>query len=95
MEKKFFLKVFELKQKLLFLIKKTRQKKSSPKRSISLCDHCNGFKIVKKLQEGERKKMYRPLDIVYKPEKKIGQIVNCYFLILMRQAYHVIRDRGN
>ena len=83
-------------KKFRYLIKEKLQK-SLVQKDLSACveDHFNSFEIVKKFQEGERKKMYRPLDFVYKHVKNIDQIVSCCFLPSMRQAYCVVlRDRG-
>ena len=95
MDKKLFLKVSELKKKIRYLNKKTRPKNLAQK-NLSACveEGFNGFEIVKKLLDGERKKSYKQLDVFYKPVGKIDEIVNYYFSPSMRQAYHVLRSRG-
>ena len=42
----------------------------------------------------EGKRIFKALNIVYRPVRKIYQIVNYYFSVPMRQAYHMLRDRG-
>ena len=42
----------------------------------------------------EGKRIFKALNIVYRPVRKIYQIVNYYFSVSMRQAYHMLRDRG-
>ena len=52
----------------------------------------NGFEIVRKVTEDQRKENFQPIEIVYKPVSKISQTINCYFSKSMRNAYHVVGD---
>ena len=47
---------------------------------------------MRKLTENERKKLLKPIDIVYKPVSKLNQIINCYLSKSMRKIYRVISD---
>lgn len=82
--------VYELRKKFHYLIKKGK-KKNEVQKYLSACveEQFNGFEIVKKLFENEKKEMFRPLDIVYRAVAKIDQIVNCYFSKSIRNVYKV------
>ena len=85
-----FLRVVELRKKFRYLIKKVPQKKNVVRRGLSAYveERLNGFDIVRRIAENERKENYVAADVVYKPVSKIDQIVNCYFTSSMRNAYH-------
>ena len=44
--------------------------------------------------QGEKQKIFKPLNIVYKLVMKIDQMENCYFSQSMKQAYCVLGNRG-
>ena len=86
MNKTLFLRVVELRKKFRYLIQKVPQKKNVVRRDLSACveERLNGFDIVRRIVENERKENYVAADVVYKPVSKIDQIVNCYFTSSMR-----------
>ena len=86
-EKKMFLRVHELRKKFRYLVKKVLQK-NQVQQDLSACfeEPSNGFEIVGKLIEIERKEMLKPLDIVYKSMSKIDQTANCCFSESMRKG---------
>ena len=63
-----------------YLVKKVPQNKNVIERDFSACvEECfKGFDVVRKLTENERKKLFKQIDIVYKPMSKLNQIIN-YF----------------
>ena len=50
-------------------------------------ERSNGFDIVGKLSENERKEFFKPVDIIYRPVSKLNQTINYYFSESMRNAY--------
>ena len=64
---------------------------SASEKELSACveERLNGFDIVRRIVENERKENYVAADVVYKPVSKIDQIVNCYFTSSMRNAYQL------
>ena len=91
MNKTLFLRVVELRKKFRYLIQNVPQKKNVVRRDLSACveERLNGFDIVRRIVENERKENYVAADVVYKPVSKIDQIVNCYFTSSMRNAYQL------
>ena len=86
--KRLFLRVYELRKKFRCLIKKVLQKKNIVRRNRSACveERFHGFDIVRKNSKNEHKENYVAADVVYKPVSRIDQIVNCYFTSSMRNA---------
>lgn len=81
MSKNLFLKVYKLRKTFSYLIKKVPQGKNTVQRDLSACveEHFNGFKLVRKISENERRWLFKPVDNVYRHLSKINQIRNCYF----------------
>ena len=75
-----FLRVFELKQKFHCLIKQDSEKKNITRGlSVYIIENFNGFNIVRiEFDRKLRQKMY-PIDIIYKPVKKVDKIIECFF----------------
>ena len=72
--------------------KTTREQKLSKTLSFPACaEECfNGFHIIRQLNKCEQKKKdFKPIDIVYKPISNLEQKINCYFSTSMRNAYRV------
>ena len=86
-----------LEKSFAVLLKKSPKGKNDIKKELSACveEHFNGFQIVERLSENERRHSYKPIDIVYKAVSKINQIVNCYFTKFMRNAYRVLNPMRN
>ena len=68
MRKNLFLRVYELRKKFFYLIKKVSKGKNAVTKELSACveERFDGFQLVKRLCEKERRHFYRPIDIVYK-----------------------------
>ena len=92
MTKRSFLRVYELRKKFCYLIKKVPKTKNVVKRDLSafIEERFNGFEIVRKLTEDQRKENFQLIDIVYKPVSKISQTINCYFSKSKRNAYRIV-----
>ena len=90
MNKKLFLRVYELRKKFRHQVKKFPQNENVIQRDISAWVEVgfNGFDIVWKLTENERKELLKAIDIVYKPVWKLNQIINC----CLTNAYRTISD---
>ena len=88
MSQNLLLRVYELRKKFRYLIKKVPKGKNANTKELLACvqERFNGFQLVKRLGETERRHFYRPIDIVYKPVSKISQTVNCYFSKSMKNA---------
>ena len=78
MSKNLFLKVYDLRKKFRYLIKKVPQNKDIAQRDLSACveERFNGSGIVRKLNKNERRRLFKPIDIVYRPASKINQTIN-------------------
>ena len=94
MNQMLFLRVYELRKKFCYLIKNVPQDKNVIQRDLSACveERFYGFDFVRKFSENERKTLFKPIDIVYKPVAKRNQIINCYFSKSMRNVYRAISN---
>ena len=63
MEKNLFLRVYELRKKIRYLIKKLPKSKNSVKRDLLACveERFNGFHIIRQLNQYEQKKISNQL----------------------------------
>ena len=95
MERKLFLRVYELRKKFRYMIRKIPNGKNISQRDLSACveERFNGFHLVRKLAENEMRQNFKLIDIVYKPVRKVNQIMGCYFSFLMRNAYRVTSEK--
>ena len=77
---KFFLRLFELKEKFRCLIKQDSEKKNIL-RDLSSCiiEKFNGFNIVRIEFDKKLRQKMSPINIIYKPVKKEDQIFECFF----------------
>ena len=69
MEKNLFLRVYKVRKKFRYLIKKLPKSKNSVKRDLSACVEArfNCFHIIRQLNQYEQKKDFKPIDIICKP----------------------------
>ena len=76
----FFLKVYELKEKLRSLVKQNPDKKNIV-RELSGCitNKYNGFNIVRLEQSKKIMRKFITIEIIYKPVKNCNEVINCYF----------------
>ena len=74
-----FLRVYELKEKFRYLIKKNSEKKIVL-RGLSSCviKKFNSFNVVHVELNKKLRKPFRPIDIIYKPVKKCDDILDCF-----------------
>ena len=77
------------------MIKKTPKGKSIMQRDLSTCveELFNGFHLVRKLTKNEMRENFKLIDIVYKPLRRVNQIIDCYFSLLMRNAYRLTSEK--
>ena len=94
MSKNLFLRVYQPRKKFRYLIKKVPKGRNIIQRGLSACveERFNGFELARKLTENERKQLFKPIDIVYRPVSKINQVINCYSSKSMRNAYQTLAD---
>ena len=74
-----FLRVYELKEKFRYLIKKNSEKKIVL-RGLSSCviKKFNSFNVVHVELNKKLRKPFRPIHIIYKPAKKCDDILDCF-----------------
>lgn len=77
------------------MIKKTPKGKNIMQRDLSTCveELFNGFHLVRKLTKNEMRENFKLIDIVYKPLRRVNQIIDCYFSLLMRNAYCLTSEK--
>ena len=80
MEKNIFVRVFELKKKIHWMISKGKEK-NKVIRDLSLCvvQRFPGFDIIKISNENEIRQDFSRINIDYQPVKHFKQKTNCYF----------------
>ena len=95
MEKNLVLPVYELRRKFRYLIKKGPQK-NEVHRELSTCieSRFNGIEIVKVVMSSEKRVMFKPLDIVYKPISAADQNFDCFIADSVRLFYRALIRRG-
>ena len=66
MSKNLFLRVYELRKKFCYLIKKMPKGKIIIQKDLSACveTRFNGFELVRRMTENELRQKYRPVDIL-------------------------------
>ena len=76
----FFLRIFELKEKIRCLIKQDAGRKNLI-RELSSCifEKFNGFKIVRLEFDRKLRQKMSPIDIIYKPVKAKTENIECFF----------------
>ena len=67
MSKNLFLRVYELRKKFCYLIKKMPKGRIIIQKDLSACveRRFNGFELVRRMTENELRQKYRPADILY------------------------------
>ena len=77
-EKNLFLCLYEKKIKYVF---KKGHDKTEVLQQVSSCvaQRFNGFHITRHMLEKKQKTDFEPLDIIYKPVKRLDDILECYF----------------
>ena len=65
MSKNLVLRVYELRKKFRYVIKKMPKSKNAITKELSACvqERFNAFQFVKGFAENERRPLYRPIDI--------------------------------
>ena len=74
----FFLKVYELKEKLRPLVENPDKKNIVRELSGCITNKYNGFNIVRLEQSKKIMRKFIPIEIIFKPIKKCNEIINCY-----------------
>ena len=76
----YFLKVFELKNKFRYLAMKDKTKQNI-RRELSSCliEKYSGFTIISIEYQKKQRKLFKPIDIIYKSTKHIEIEPLCYF----------------
>ena len=84
----YFLRVFELKKKFHQLRVKNRDEQKIVRQlSSCLIQKFSGFSITSIQQQEKPKKHFRPIDIIYKPTRRIEIELFCYFSEDILKAY--------
>ena len=84
----YFLRVFELKNKFRqFLMKDKSKQKIVRQLSNCLIEKYSGFTVVSVELQTKPRKMFKPIDIIYKPTKRIEIEPLCYFSDDISKAY--------
>ena len=79
-KKKFFLRVFELKDKFRAIIKQDSEKKNVIRDLSSyIIEKFNGFNIVRLEFAKKLRQEMSPINIIYKPVKKDTENIECFF----------------
>ena len=88
------MRVYELRKRFRYMIKKTPKAKKIMQRDLSTCveELFNGFHLVRKLTKNKMRENFKLIDIVYKPLRRVNQIIH-YFFLLMRNAYCLTSER--
>ena len=69
--------------------------KNTVQRELSACveEHFNDFNLVKKITKNSISQLYRSIDILYMSASDINQIINCAFVVSMRNTYQVVSNK--
>ena len=85
----YFLRVFELKNKLRHLTIKEPEKQNIARPILSCkTEKCNGFQAISIEFARKERKKFKPIDITYKPTKNPTISLLCYFTEDISKAYH-------
>ena len=91
----YFLRVYELKKKYRHLtIKKSDQQKIVRQLYSCLIEKYNGFTVVSIEYQRKERKMFEPVDIIYKPTKKVEIELLCSFSIDILKGYSSYYSKG-
>ena len=91
----YFLRVFELKNKFRHLKMKDKTKQKIV-RHLSSCsiEKYSGFTIILIGYQKKQRKLFKPIDIIYKPTKHIEIEPLCYFSEDISKAYSSLHSKG-
>ena len=92
----YFLRVLELKNKFHHLLMKDKAKQKIARQlSSCLIEKYSGFRIISIEYQKKQRKLFRPIDIIYKPTKHIEkESLICYFLEDISKAYSSLHSKG-
>ena len=92
---KFFLRVYELKDKFRYLFHENYEKKEVIRR-VSSCikEKFNGFTFAQINLAKNQKQDLIPINIVYKPVKKQDEVINCFLTGDLKNAYRGVYNNS-
>ena len=91
----YFLRVFELKNKYRwFSVKDKSKQKIVRQLSSCLIEKYSGFRVISIEFERKQRKLFKPIDIIYKPTKSIEIEPLCYFSDDISKAYSFLHSVG-
>ena len=91
----YFLRVFELKNKYRrFSMKDKSKQKIVRQLSSCLIEKYRGFRVISMEFEKKQRKLFKPIDIIYKPTKSIETEPLCYFSDDISKAYSSSYSKG-
>ena len=91
----YFLRVFELKNKFRQLsIKDKSKQKIVIQLSSCLTEKYSGFTVISIEYKKKQRKLFKPIDIIYKPTKDIEVEPLCYFSDDISKAYSSLHSKG-
>ena len=91
----YFLRVFELKNKFRQLsIKDKSKQKIVIQLSSCLTEKYSGFTVISIEYKKKQRKLFKPIDIIYKPTKDIEVKPLCYFSDDISKAYSSLHSKG-
>ena len=94
-KEKFFLRVYEIKDKFRYLFHEDHNKKNVL-RSLSSCikEKFNGFTFADIWLQAKQKSNSIPLNILYMPVKKENDVIECFFTDDLKNAYTALYLKG-
>ena len=84
----YFLRVFELKNKYRrFSMKDKSKQKIARQLSSCLIEKYSGFRLISIEHEKQQRKLFKPIDIIYKPTNSIEIEPLCFFFQMIFQKH--------
>ena len=94
-EHKFFLRVFEQKNKYRNILIKQPEKQNQVKQLAScLSQKYNGFQVIKNSFSKRERREFEPVDIIYIPTKNAQVLPSCYYTTNIANAYTALYSEG-
>ena len=94
-EYKYFLRVFEQKNKYRQILIKKPEKQNQLKQLAScLIQKYSGFQVVKIAFNKKQRQNFEPIDIIYIPTKNAQILPECYYTTNIANAYTALYSRG-
>ena len=94
-EHKFFLRVFEQKNKYRNILLKQPEKQSQVKQLAScLNKKYNGFQVIRNSFSKRERREFEPIDIIYVPTKNTQVLPSCYYTTNVANAYTALYSEG-